>query len=268
MPVTVEQLLSFLGVDSVDLDTYVGRYAVIQRDPQPNEEDIRQETDIRMMIVDMEGDPPGNAVTWMEQPWGHFPWGHIMPGGPLAFDFDVYVEGTKILAYAAGAAVWSGGYTGTVTASTDDDPFMFYKVVAQQVAPPLFTTEQVVTVRAVINPPAPYLDTSWDFTVEDLTPPSVIAAEAIDQHTVRLTFDDEMAVEGSGSALLPAAYTVTRLNVDPLPGVDLTVMAVAEVSGTGATRFDLTFQWEQTPGCGYRIDVDPSVTDSSGNGIQ
>lgn len=271
MAVITEQLLATLGIDLAELEVYLGgRYAVIQRDPQPDETDIPVDTDIKLMIVDLEGDPlaPPSGSGAGHRPFGHYPFGHTGPGGsPNAFDFEVYVESVLILSYVAGVPTWSGGFTGTVVEATAADPYYFYRVMAQQTSPPEFTSEQVVDVQVVVNPTAPLLDITYQFTAEDLTPPSIIFAEAIDQFTVRIGFDDNMAVEGPGSALRPDAYTLTRLNEDPVPGVSLEVVAVTEVAGSDATQFDLEFQWEQTPNCLYQIDVDPSVTDSSGNGI-
>lgn len=250
MAIVTEQLLSFIGVDLAELDVYVGgRYCVIQRDPQPSEIDISQNTNIIMALVDLEGDPGGSVS--------------------LDFDFDLYVNGAKILQFASGTPTWVGGFwTGTVEMAAVTDPYFFYRVTAQQVVPPFFISEQVVPVRVVINPSTPDLDTTYSFTVEDLTPPSIISAEPLDQHTVRVTFDDNMATSGVGSALLPSAYSIVTLNEDPFPGVELEVVGVTEVSGSNATMFDLEMDWEQTPGCSYRIDVDPGVTDSSGNAIQ
>jgi len=269
MVVTTEQLLSLLGVDLAELETYAGgRYCVIQRDPQPDEGNIPQDTDIQLLIVDLEGDPNTGGPGFGHMPFGHFPFGHSPPGGVLALDFEVYVESTLVLSYVGGTPTWSGGFTGTVEMAQSTDPYFFYKVTAQQVSPPMFVSEQVVDVQVVVTPSAPVLDVSYQFTIEDLTPPSIIGAEGVDKFHCRIVYDDEMAVSGPGSAVRPDAYTIVTENVDPEPGVDLEVVAVTEVEGSGATQFDLEFNWEQTPGCQYRIDVDPSVTDSSGNPIQ
>jgi hypothetical protein len=249
MALLTEQLISFLGVDAAELELYAGgRYAVIQRDPQPNEIDISQNTGINLLMVDMEGTPVVLA--------------------DLEFDFEVYVNSVLVLYSSAGSAVWQNGWDGTVEVAQDGDPFFFYKVFGEQVSPPLFTSEQVVPVQVVLDQGGPpLLDVTWSFTVEDIEPPSIVAAEAIDAHTVRVTFDDEMATEGPGSALLPGSYTVETQNIDPLPGVALEVTGVEAVPGSGSTQFDLTFQWEQTPACQYQITVDSAVTDSSGNPI-
>jgi hypothetical protein len=119
----------------------------------------------------------------------------------------------------------------------------------------------------VVAPLAPELDVTYSFTIQDLTPPSIVFAVAIDQFTTRIAFDDEMATDGPGSALRAAAYSIVTQNIDPVPGVALDVERVLEVTGSGSREFDLFFQWEQTPGCQYEIQVDPSVTDSSGNAI-
>jgi len=271
--VITEQLLSYLGVDLAELDIYAGgRYCVIQRDPQPLETDIAIGTALRLLIVDLEGEPGagggGGGGGFGHAPFGHFPFGHS-PAPPPAgtIDFDLYCEGTLILQYISGVASWPSVFTGTVEVSAPDAPYIFLRVEALQPGSPIFVSEQEVTVRVVVNPSAPYLDTSYAFTIQDLTPPNIITAMAIDELTTRIEFDDEMAVDGAGSALDPANYSIVTLNQDPEPGVSLEVESVAEVPGSGSRMFDLRFQWEQTPGCEYRIEVAAAVTDSSGNHI-
>lgn len=245
---SITELLAALGVDAAELSTYAGgQYACLQRDPQPDEDGIALDTAVRLLIVDLDTDPYAIG----------------------AFDADVYIAGVRALHYVGVTPTWENGWTGTVTASSGTDPFVFLRVEAQQPAAAPFASEQVVAVRVVVAPgPTPALDETYTFTVEDLTPPALVSAVALDARTVRLTFDDAMALTGEGSALAPDAYTVTRRNVDPAPAVHLDVTAAAVVAGSGDTQVDLTVHWEQTPGCTYDVAVAPAVTDSAGNGVQ
>jgi hypothetical protein len=240
----IKQFLAAYGIDAAELTVYAGgQYACIQRDPQPNEADIRIDTSVQLMIVNLDDTD--------------------------SFDFEIWIEASRILSYVSSVATWEDGWSGTVDTNAVDDPFTFCQVTAQQPDPTPFVGEQVVTVRVIVTPGAtPDLDVSYDFTIEDITPPSLLSAQAIDAFTIRLTFDDNMAVSGPGSALNASAYTITRHNVDPEPGVNLNVTGVTEVPGSNAMQFDATVHWEQTPGCSYEVEVSEQVTDSSGNGVQ
>jgi len=259
------QRLASLGVDAVDLTLYTGgRYAVIQRDPQPDETGIPRGTAVRLRLADLEGDPADAGGVGA---WGSVPFGHAAPSAGNDVDFEVYVDGALALSYVSGTPSWGPAWSGTVTRETVADPYVYYQVDADQAAPPQFVTEQVVPVRVVVTPSAPVLDVTYTFVVEDVTPPSILNAIALDDRTVRVQFSEAMAVDGAGSALLPGAYTITRQNVDPAPAVDLTVTAVALVAGSGDTAVDLTCNWAQTPGCIYELTVAPTVTDAVGNAI-
>lgn len=266
MPLTIDQLLATLAVDAASATVVAGRIAVIQRDPQPDETGIAIDTDVRFLIVDLDADP-------------------LAPG--VLPTFDINIEGALAGSYSGGVFTPAAPWTGSVTPTTAADPFVGWYVVLQQPAPPVFSSEQIVNVEIEVylgsgwgygpwghfpwgHPPAAAsIKVEYEFTIEDLTPPCIVSAEAVDQFTARVTFDDEMATTGPGSVLDVDNWinTIVRLNDDPEPGVSLEVVEVAEVAGSGGTQFDLTFQWEMTPGCLYRIDVNPLVEDSSGNSM-
>lgn len=343
MSLTVEQLLATLGIDlaAVEVSTS-GRYVLIQRDPQPDETGIDIDTDVVFTLVDLDGDPTDASL--------------------LPPNFDVDVEGNSVLSYSGGSATWTSPWTGTVETHTASSPFAFWKVIAQQTG--LFESEQVVQVQIDLyttggwghgswghfpwgHPPvAPVSITfQYEFTIQDLTPPKLIAAEGMDPFTLRVTFDEDMALAGDGSPLNIDNWldSILRWNVDPEPGVNLSVVAseVADsvspnpipiewtyadeaerLAATGfqpedvgkialqesdstywmlidyayasgaygyatyghfpyghtlgltgplwlqvqiGTQFDLTLNWEMTPGCSYQITAGPNTEDDVGN---
>lgn len=264
MGVTVEQILATLAVDAASATVVAGRYVVVQRDPQPAEDGRPAETGIAFVVVDLDADP-------------------LDPAGPPSIDFSVDVRGASVGQYTGGAWVPAGvDWTGAVNPLFPSLPFAGWSVGLAQVAPPLFASEEVVPVAVTITPSVGWgygpwghfpwgswgggagIVISWSFTVVDLTPPRLLAVVGLDSYTARATFDDAMATSGAGSALDPAAWTITRENVDPDVGASLAVLAVAAVAGD-PTSFDLTFQWEQTPGCAYRATVAATVEDDAGN---
>ncbi len=267
MTISIKQLLATLAVDKTEVSVIAGRIVIIQRDPQPSEGDISVDTDIRFLIVDLDADPLGP------------------PPGP---SFTVTVEGSIAGIYGGGVFSPTAPWTGYVDVTTHADPFVGWYVTLQQPASPLFTSEQVVDVKVDFNLTSgyghsgPYGHFPWghslpssstsfeySFVIEDITPPKILSAKAMDFFTARLTFDDEMAVSGDGSVLDISKWSsaIERLNVDPEPGVILQVISICEVEDGGGKQFDLTFQWEMTQGCLYQVHIDETVEDSSGNKI-
>ncbi|MGD2043586.1 MAG: hypothetical protein PVJ28_08050, partial [Acidimicrobiia bacterium] len=263
MAITIEQLLSMLSVDAVTASISANRLVLLQRDPQPDEEDILVSSPVRFLIVDLDSDPT------------------VSP--PPSLNFTVKIEGVTVGTYSGGVFTPVAPWGGSVTTIHPSGPYVGWQVELTQTTPPLFMSEQLVNVEVDValtggfgygpyghfpysHPPAPTLTSFvYEFTAEDLTPPKLLSAEDKSSEVARVTFDDSMAVSGTGSVLDPDAWSVTTLNVDPWPGVSLEVVSVAEVDGTNATQFDLTFEWEQTPGCLYELDVATTVEDTSGN---
>jgi phage tail-like protein len=263
--VTIEQLLATLSLDRAEALAVTDRYVLIMRDPQVDEEGIPIDSTVRLRIVDLSGNPADpdatiDATIGIDQGAGE-------------------VTGWNGTAFAA---PWNAALSAEVK-STALDPYCYKDYTIDQ-APATFASEQLVTVHVNLNTSTggwgyalwghfPWghiaggvssVDIYYDFTADDVEPPSVIAAEAIDQFTVRVTFDDDMATSGAGSVLDATAWSFTRLNEDPYPAVTLDAVAVAQVSGT---VFDVTTQWEMTPAQLYQVTVDPAATDTSGNAI-
>ena len=294
MALTVEQLLATLGIDASEAIVVAGRYVLIMRDPQPSEDDVPAGSTVYLRVIDLDG----------------------VPATPGTIDYRVYIDqgAGEVLAFGGvtPASPWDGPLS-SAGESTVSDPYCFKDVRLDQ-APGLFASEQQVTVHVEIvtgsgwghfpwghipwgHPTggwgyAPWghfpwghtpvtsslADIYYTFTAVDTLAPNIQLAEAIDEDTIRVTFDDSMALGGAGSGLVDDIASwqptgpsdtvgITRLNVDPAPGVNLSITAVAIVDYSNTTQVDLTVNWEMTPGCLYQLQVRNTVTDDVGNVI-
>jgi phage tail-like protein len=277
MSITIEQLLATLSIDAAEALVVSGRYVLIMRDPQPDDTGVPSDGTVYMRVVDLDGSP---AL-------------------PASIDFRVYIDqgAGEVLAFDGTSPVgpWAGPGS-SFNQSTALDPYCFQEVTLDQ-SPGVFASEQVVTVHAELitgggwghapwghfpwghSPTMPVADdVYYSFMAADTIAPNIVRAEALDTETIRVTFDDGMALGGAGTGLADdvAAWQplsdvdpvgITRLNVDPDPGVNLSVTAVAVVADSSNTQFDLTVNWEMTPGCLYQLQCRNTVTDDAGNAI-
>jgi len=227
---TVAAILAQMGIDDVESVAVSDDFLLILRDPQPDEEGIPQDTRLHLRIVPLKCNPavPGEGIdrltVWLD-------WSSGTPFSGALFDYSNPL-GTFP------HADWQGPENAYSTHGLAD-PYCYLDVTLDH-DPNLFDSEQIVTVflRAkdtLANSTAAGWG-AYPFQVEDVTPPSVMAAESRDQFTVRLGFNDDMATSGPGSALNADAYTIERENVDPEPAVNLEVVAVEQVSGSEAER--------------------------------
>ena len=265
MAVTIEQLLATLAIDRAEALAVTDRYVIIMRDPQVDETGVPVDSTIRLRIVDLSGDPAN-------------------PDATIDATIGVDQGAGEVTAWdgAAFQAPWNAALSAEVK-STVADPYCFKDYTIDQ-DPSLFGSEQVVTVHVGLTtvvggfgyaawghfpwghiaPSVGGVDVYYEFTAADVEAPNVISAEALDQYTVRVTFDDDMATSGAGSALDDAVWSFTRLNEDPAPAVTLDAVSVAQVS---STVFDITTNWEMTPTQTYQVSVAGTVTDTSGNAV-
>jgi phage tail-like protein len=262
---TLEQLLATLAVDAATASVVSGRLAVVQRDPQPDETGIGITSPIRCLVVDLDADP----LEWPSS-------------GDLSF--TMLVDGVLAATYVGGVITPEPGWAATVTPPDTSAPFVAWAIEVTRTAP--WTSEQLVAVVLNVSIPLgwgsgpwghfPWGHSSsvvgpdlfsWSFTAADVTPPQVVSAAAVGPCTVRITFDDAMTAADVLTLANWPDGCIECQNVDPNPGVHLEVVAVAEVDGSGATAWDLTTQWEQTPGCQYEITAALSLTDDAGNAI-
>jgi len=198
MPLTVDQLIALLSVDDAEGVVVAGRYAIILRDPQPDETGIAISSTVTARVVDLDGDPAAPPTGFTMQV-------EIDLGSGFVVAFDG----------ASFAAPWTGA--GSTTAqSSATDPYLYIEVTCDQ-SPAVLSSEQVVGVRVSAGatggfgfgpfgtgafgsgpPTSPTISETYYFTAEDLTAPRLVSAEPIDQKTVRVRFNEEMQDDPEG----------------------------------------------------------------------
>lgn len=274
MAITVEQLLATLAVDAAETLEVSDRFALIMRDPQPSEVGVPAASQIYMRVVDLSGDP----------------------ADPSSINIRVLIDQGDGAVVAFNGSSFASPWTGAASAavgSTGASPYCFLDVTLDQ-APATFRSESAVQVTVdVVSGSGGWGHFAWGhvpwghagntgsgdlayaFTSADTIAPNIVSAVAVGPRTVRVTFDDAMAL-GAGmvdnlSSWVPTApgdpEGFHTMNVDPLPGVDLTCVAVEAVPDMGDRVWDLSTQWAMTPGCPYALTVRATVTDDAGNGI-
>lgn len=266
VPIRIDQLVAALALDSAQALAVSERYAIIMRDPQPDEGGIPVDWPIYLRVVDLSGDPADPSSI------GFRVYVNTGAGEVEAFD-DVNIR-----------SPWNGAQSAYAESTGAD--FYCWREVRLDQAPTVYSSEQTVAVRVALRvgsggwghfewgredwghaPATPtFADVSYSFQVADVTPPSLVSAVAVGPRTVRVTFNDAMAT-GPGMVDDPAVWTIDRENVDPSPGVSLECVAVDEVDGSDGTQWDLSTQWAMTPGCPYRVRVAHTATDLAGNQI-
>lgn len=262
----LEQLLATLAVDAATASVVTDRIVIIQRDPQPDESGIGIDTNIEMLAVDLSADPEQT----IEEP-----------------SFVFLVNGEQVGTYGSGVFTPIAPWSGSVVLYSQGDPYVGWKITL--VPPPgEFESEETVTVSVQTDIGDGYgyngdwghfvyghdvgggfFEIQYQFQIQDLTPPKLLSAVAVDAETIRITFDESMATTGAGSILDIDNWqgTIERRNVDPLPGVNLTVVGVEEIENGSGAVFDIEVNWEMTQGCPYRLTVDEAVEDANGNQI-
>lgn len=232
------------------------RYAFINRDPQPNEIDVKKETTIKFMFVDLETDMAFVQTGWGSMPWGEFPWGENN-GIDIGIDtIIVSVSNIQALNYdvKTGVRTFLNGFGGSV--SLFENSAMFAAVVGEISFPvgTILISEQIVSISLkVVSGATTVLQDDYSFIIEDYAPPAILSIEAIDPFTARIIYDDTMATDGEGSVLDNNNFSVIRKNVFPFPAVNLEILEIKQVNGMNSTGFDICFNWQQTPGCNYNI---------------
>jgi phage tail-like protein len=210
------------------------------RNPEPSEADVPRETDIFVEIHSTGADDVDNTAT------------------------QVYVN--SVLAYDAG--VFQAGFNGSSSATSA--PFTGVRRITIDPTND-FSSEELVAVRvvsqtAVVTDPLFLIDESYSFTIEDFTAPTVSSAIAIDEKTIRITFNEAMRASSSSNsddALNPNNYTITRNNPSTTAAVNPSVVSVTALSDF---EFDLTADIELTFGIPYVASV-LNAEDLSGNAI-
>jgi phage tail-like protein len=208
---------------------------VFNRDPEPDQDDVRVNTLISFDVAGSLANPPILAQTTIElrtTPIG---------GSP----------GPYVLAYDGSAGGFQSGYDGPLSAVTVIDSSTTRFVIDYT---SLFESESTVDVRLNTNStglPNP-LESEWSFIIEDITAPKLLEAMAISQKIVRLLFDEPVKLidtVSTDSALNPLNYQFIRTE---LFSVDIEAV---EVTAFTTTSVDVEVDIEMTPGLVYNVVV-------------
>ncbi len=159
----------------------------------------------------------------------------------------VSIDGVEVYSGGAFAAGWDGPASAVVDGGS---------VVHMTIDPTSdFESEQVVVVGVSVSNVGGTLtlNEAYAFKIEDISPPILVSARALDHMTVRVEFNEDMVAldpEAVNDALNAANYTFTTSSA---PAVPLACVSVAKVTGT---TFDLTLDIEMTPDAVYVVTVE------------
>jgi len=168
----------------------------------------------------------------------------------------VLIDGVSAWTLAGGFAVgWNGGGSGTAAVDAN--------TLQVTIDPTIdFTSDATIAVRATgTSAGLTSLDETYEFNVEDTTPPQVASAEAQSLNVVRVTFNEAMLqVLGANSndAMNPANYSFAP---QTLPAVTATAISVESVT---TTSVDVTTDIDLSIGVPYLVSV-VNAADVSGN---
>jgi phage tail-like protein len=215
-----------LGAGAVYLD-------VIDRNPDPNETEVRVDALISFNIAGSLANPPVLADT-------------VISVQVTAADGTV---GPIVTAYDGGAGGFQAGFNGANSATALLDAQTRSFVIDATLA---FESQSTLTIYVSTDAVgyAGVYTTSWSFTIEDVTAPQLTEAKARTSKIVRLTFDEpveQSTTTGTDSALNPDNYTFTTSTI---PAVSVVASSVETV---GSHEVDVTLDIEMTPGATYLV---------------
>lgn len=231
-----EPELPAVYLDALVLDSSPATLEVISRAPEPGETGVSKSAHIELtLVVTVAGQTISVPSTTVEVNGSS-----AFAGGAFTPDFS-----------------GSGSRTETVSGPTD-----MLRIVLDRTSD--FESESVVTVRvqSVTNLGAA-LDETYQFTIEDLTAPKVVSAQALSHTTVKVSFDDVMKMTdaaASDDALNPANYTVTPLEFPAVTPVVTLVRALTDQA------VELTLDVRASFSKTYRVTV-VNAEDTSGNAV-
>lgn len=177
------------------------------------------------------------------------------------YTMNVYVNGVLACSNATGPFVDHNGYQTTVTDLHSGRTARFEVLYANGFPHPAYPPGYEVVVRLEVLAAGTVLDQSWSFFTEDLLAPVLLAAQAQDALTVRVTASEDLlaaSAAGGNDALNPANWTVELRSTslaDGLPAVTPEVLSVASVAGSSV--FDLVLDRELTRGALYAAVAGP-----------
>jgi len=216
--------LPALYIDNAVTQEAVGTPALLNRDPCPDESGVPIESRVALEILDTGPDGIDRSAT------------RVWVNDALAFE-------------GGGAPELQLGYDGPealITETADTLRVVLHPTV-------FFQSLQSVTVRVLSETVggANTLDTHYSFEVEDRSAPKLLAAQATDAFTVRLSFDEPVTAP---------AGAVFQLAPQSAPAVTSQVASAT----SAASMLILTLDKEMSPDVGYLLTVS-GVLDAFGN---
>jgi phage tail-like protein len=216
--------LPTLSIDAIAAVVASSRPILANRDPAPGEKTVPLRTAVALEVIDPGADGVDRAATkvWVD--------------GVLAFD------GAQVPPVAPAFA----GARASVVETSDT-----LRIVLDPALP--FASQAHVTLGVLSRTKggAAALDATYAFELEDRTTPKLVAGVALDARTIRLAFDEAVAV------LDPAAIAITALDA---PAVALAVIGAIAAN----TTVDVAVSTEMTPDARYRV-VAGGLADLAGN---
>lgn len=165
---------------------------------------------------------------------------------------DVYVAGVKVVSAGVAIAGWAFSFAVLAVGQAQVN-----------LQPPSGWGEsgEDVVVRVVdADSTGNHVDASYDFVLEDVLGPVVLAAQSLDHMTVRVSFDESVVqtdATATNDALNPASWALAALTAPAF------VPAVVSITPVSPTVVDVTLDKPLTQGATYRITA--TVADLVGN---
>jgi phage tail-like protein len=190
--------------------------------------------------------------------------GNVPRGAPIVFELAVsagdVLDAWSVRVWIQGALAYDGSTSATVAASYAGPgsglaPSPSGTRVALVPTAPLPSAAAVdVRVVASSSKGAHRIDQTYRFSVEDITPPSLVAAFALDARTVRVAFDKEIALTPD------AAFSLVPQSIPAVRGRPAGAVA-------SKTFLDLTLAAPLSPGVPYEITLS-GVADGGGHVLE
>jgi phage tail-like protein len=216
--------LPTLSIDAIAAIVASSRPILANRDPAPGEKAVPLRTAVALEVIDPGVDGVDRTAT------------KIWVDGVLAFD-------------GAQAPPVSPAFAGARASVVETVDTLW--IVLDPALP--FASQAHVTVRVLSGTKggAAALDETYGFEIEDRTAPKLVAGVALDACTIRLAFDEPVALVD------PTAVAITALDAPAVP-----LAAIGAIAAN--TTVDVAVSREMTPDARYRV-VAGGLADLPGN---
>lgn len=226
-------------VDALVIDDNATSPVLINRVPEPGESNVPIDADIAVEVVNVQST---DALT------------------------QVVIHVDAVLAYDSALGGQQNGFTVQVVQIGGPYDLSF------TITPPTpFEGEQLVPVRVVASYTTSgqqyALAEGYSFTTEDVSPPRVLAATAVDRRTVRVVFSENVVQASAAApsdALNPDNWSFAYVQGDP--GIPAVPLLASSVISYDSRTVDITTDVEMTAAVTYRVTA-ANVDDLYGNAV-